>query len=94
MLDPGVVFRVDAKFFGGGATRQFRGAENVAKQFSGRALGARPALVNGSVGAVVAPLGKLWIVLSVTFKDGKIAIIDAIGEPDRLAQMELSVLDG
>jgi RNA polymerase sigma-70 factor (ECF subfamily) len=94
LLDPGVVFRVDARFFGGGNQRQFRGAENVAKQFSGRALGARPVLVNGTVGAVVAPLGKLAIVLSVTVTDGKIVVIDAIGEPDRLAQIELSVLDG
>jgi RNA polymerase sigma-70 factor (ECF subfamily) len=62
----------------------------VAKQFSGRARLARPALVNGTVGIVVAPRGRLKMVLSLTFTRGKIAEIDVIADPARLRQLDLA----
>jgi hypothetical protein len=50
----------------------------------------RPALVNGAVGVVVAPRGRLLLVLSFTIRGGK---SDAIADPARLRQLDLAVLD-
>jgi RNA polymerase sigma-70 factor (ECF subfamily) len=52
-----------------------------------------PALVNGAVGLVMAPRGRLFLVLSFTITDGKITEIDVIAEPDRLRQLDIAVLD-
>lgn len=59
----------------------------------GRTRAARPALVNGAVGLVVAPRGKLVMVLRFTITGGKIAEIDVVADPERLRQLELAVLD-
>ena len=48
--------------------------------------------MNGTVGLVVAPRGRLFRALSFTFADGKIAHIEVIGEPARLRQLDLAVL--
>jgi RNA polymerase sigma-70 factor (ECF subfamily) len=93
VLDPDVVFRHDRITAPAGASREVRGALAVARQFSGRAQGARPALVNGSVGIVVARRGRLFLVLSLTIRHGKIVEIDAVADPTRLHQLRLSVLD-
>src|SRR5205814_7773202 len=61
VLDPDVVLRADHTAVPAGASREVRGAPAVARQFSGRAQGARPALVNGSVGLVVARHGRLFL---------------------------------
>ena len=50
-------------------------------------------IMDGSVGLVVAPGGRLRFVLNMTFKDGKIAGIEAVAEPERLQHMHFSVLD-
>src|SRR5438874_1472208 len=63
VLDPDVVFRADRAAVPVGASTEDRGAPAVAKQFLGRAQLARPALVNGVVGVVVAPRGRLLLVL-------------------------------
>ena len=55
---------------------------------------AQPALVNGAVGVIVAPRGRLMMVLEFTIENGKIAAVDAIADPERLAELELAVLDG
>ncbi len=65
----------------------------VLGQFSGHAQGARPALVNGAVGLVVARYGRLFLVLSLTIRHSKIVEIDAVADPARLRQLRLSVLD-
>jgi RNA polymerase sigma-70 factor (ECF subfamily) len=93
VLDPDVVFRHDRTSVPEGASREVRGAEAVARQFSGRAQGARPALVNGSVGIVVARHGRLFLVLNVTITGGKIAEINVVADPERLQQLDLAVLD-
>lgn len=93
VLDPDVVFRTDRSSKTSSAPREVRGALAVARQFSGRAQGARAALVNGAVGAVVAPLGRLFLVLDFTVVDGKIVAIDAVADPERLRAFDLAVLD-
>lgn len=52
--DPDVVIRADHAAVHAGASREVRGAQAVADTFSVRARAARPALVNGAVGAVWA----------------------------------------
>lgn len=91
VLDPNVVVRADV-FAGGGQTRELRGAESVAKFYNGLAQTARTALVDGAIGAVVAPLGKLYVVLDIRVENGKVVEIFAAGDPDRLASVEVSAL--
>ena len=93
VLDPDVVFRHDRTTVPAGGSREVRGALAVARQFSGRARGARPALVNGSIGLVVARRGRLFLVLNLTIIHGKIVEINVVSDPARLRQLHLSVLD-
>ena len=93
VLDPDVVFRYDPTAVPAGASREVRGTPAVARQFSGRAQGARPALVNGSVGLVVARHGRLFLVLNLTVTRGKIVEINMVADPERLRQLDLAVLD-
>ena len=96
VLDPNVVVRADAAAVSAGAATEIRGAQASAKQalaFARGAAVARPALVDGSVGIVVAPRGRLTRAISFTFKRGKIAQINVIADPERLASLALAVLE-
>jgi hypothetical protein len=53
---------------------------------------AQPALVNGTVGVVVAPYGRLRYVARFTITGGKIAQINVMADPAVLRQLHLSVL--
>lgn len=50
----------------------------------------RPALVNGAAGAVVAPRGRVVSVMAFTVANGRISRIDALLDPARLAQLDLT----
>lgn len=91
VLDPNVVVRADV-FAGGGQTRELRGAEKVANFYNGLAQTARTALVDGAIGAVVAPLGKLYVVLDIRVENGKVVEIFAAGDPERLASVEVAAV--
>jgi RNA polymerase sigma factor (sigma-70 family) len=94
VLDPDVVLRADSGAVPAVAAREVRGAPAVARgALKGRARAARPALVNGEVGVVVAPRGRLLMVLAFTVSGGKIVEIDAIADPERLSQLDLAFLD-
>lgn len=93
VLDPDIVMRGDQVAVAMGGSTELRGAASVAQLFVGRARGARPALVDGAVGLIVAPRGRLFLVHKLTIVDGKIAAINAIADPVRLRQLHLSVLD-
>jgi RNA polymerase sigma-70 factor, ECF subfamily len=94
VLDPEVVLRADSGAVLTGAPREVRGAPAVAKRAAkGRARAARRALVNGVVGVVVAPRGRLLMVLSFTISGEKIVEIDAIADPERVSQLDLALLD-
>jgi RNA polymerase sigma-70 factor (ECF subfamily) len=92
-LDPDVVLRADQAAVQAGAPSEVRGAPAVAKQFSGRARFARPALVNGAVGAVWAPGGQPRVVFGFTIMRGKIVAIDLVAGPERLRQLDLMLLN-
>jgi RNA polymerase sigma factor (sigma-70 family) len=93
VLDPDVVLRADRAAVQIGASREVRGAPAVADTFSGRARFARPALVNGAVGAVWAPGGRPRVVFGFTITRGKIVEIDILADPERLRWLDLAVLD-
>ena len=89
LLDPDVVLRVDR---GGRTLTEVVGARSVA----GRALGfarlarfARPALVNGAAGFVVAVRGRPLAVSGFTVVGGRIARIDLLADRARLRRMDL-----
>jgi RNA polymerase sigma-70 factor (ECF subfamily) len=98
ILDPDVVLRAD-----GGATglsHQRQGAAVVARQASmfaqtgGRAgLTVRRALVNGAAGLVAERDGEPFSVGAFTIRNGKIVELDFLVDPDRLAQLDLKVLE-
>lgn len=94
VLDPDVALRFDPLTLPSGVPGELHGATAVAKHFAGRAQATQPALVNGAVGVVVAPFGRLIAVLDVWVKDGKIAAITAISDPARLRELRLAALDG
>lgn len=94
MLDPDVVFRPDAAAMQMNNTVvELRGAAAVAQTFKGRAQAAKPALVDGALAVTVAFGGQLRIVLGLTFAGGKIAAIDAIADPARIAAFDVKPLD-
>lgn len=88
-LDPDVVLRDDRQT---GDSRVTRGAIALAKQVSGRAQAAQSALVNGSVGVIAAPRGRLAYVLEFTIRNGKITEVDLISDRSRIRQLDLAVL--
>ncbi|HKU99140.1 MAG TPA: RNA polymerase subunit sigma-70, partial [Vineibacter sp.] len=74
-----------------GAAQDAHGPAAVATALLGRA-GAQPVLVDGAVGLFVAPGGRLRVVLRLAFRNGRIAGIEAIADPERLRQINLAVL--
>jgi len=80
----------------GAPPREFRGAANWARgataAFSPYARFVQPAVVNGAVGLVFAPGGKLSRALTFTVANGKITQVEIISDRDRLQQLEVSVL--
>jgi RNA polymerase sigma factor (sigma-70 family) len=95
ILDPDVVLRAD-----GGATGlsdYVRGAVAVASRASMWAqagLGVRRALVNGAAGAVALRDGKPFSVGAFTIRNGRIVECDFLVDPERVARLDLEVLEG
>jgi RNA polymerase sigma factor (sigma-70 family) len=95
VLDPNVVVHADAVAQPAEAMREIRGAENWARGAITAARGARaaqPALIDGAVGLVIAPKGRLFRALRFTLTHGKIAKVEVIGDPERLRQLDLAIL--
>ena len=92
VLDPEVVFRADATAVKLGAAPEIRGAEAVAAAFKGRAQQATAVLIDGSVGARVAPGGRLLLVLRPTIVDGRIVALEAVADRGILADLVIDEL--
>jgi hypothetical protein len=96
VLDPNVVVRFESAAIPAGVPAEIHGAAVVANQLVGHAQvfrACRAVLVDGSVGAVVAPRGRLLAVVDLLIRGDKIAAITAIADPARLRQLHLAVLD-
>lgn len=97
VLAPDVVRRADRVALPSGAATAVQGARHVAEEARAlsrqRARFAEPMLVNGALGAVVAPRGQLILALTFTIEDEKITEFDVIADPTRLRQLDLAVLD-
>jgi RNA polymerase sigma-70 factor (ECF subfamily) len=96
VLDPDVVLHADLGAMAAGTPRLLRGAARVAGSalsFSALAEFARPALVNGAVGIVASRHGRAVSVLGFTVSGGRIVEIDVLADPERLRQLDLTVLD-
>jgi len=94
VLDPDLVVRADAAVTSGAPT-EARGAAVWAKQavaFGQLARLVRPALVNGAIGVVMAPRGRLVRALTFKIANGKITEIEVIGDPARLGELDLSIV--
>ena len=94
LLDPDVVVRAD--FGSAGGSRVVRGPRAVIGQalfYSRMGLDMRRALVNGAPGAVSYRDGELFTVGAVTVRGGKIVELDFLGDPERLQELDLTVLD-
>ena len=97
VLHPDVLLRVDRGALPLGASREVRGAPAVAEQvftFARLAGFARPALVNGAAGFVVARRDRTLAVAGFTVAHGKIAEIDLLADPARLRRLDVTFLDG
>ncbi|MET9602252.1 sigma-70 family RNA polymerase sigma factor [Streptomyces sp. NPDC006459] len=96
LLHPDVVLRADTAVVPTPAPILLRGAVTVATSAMAamqRARATAPALVDGTVGLAMAPLGRLFLVLGFTIEDGLITEIDIVAEPERLGALELAALD-
>jgi RNA polymerase sigma factor (sigma-70 family) len=96
VLDPDVVLRSDGGARRPSATVEVHGAEAVAKRaltFARLSPYVRPALVNGVAGVVVAPRGVPFSVMGFTVVGGRIVAIDSLSDPERLRELDLTVLD-
>lgn len=96
VLDPNVVVHGGRA---GGRAREIRGARNWARSAVAFARATRlldavePALVNGAVGAIHAPDGRLSRALRLTFGEGVITRIDVIDDEAGLKTLEIGALD-
>ena len=95
-LDPDVVLYADGGAALAALSAEVRGAVNVARQavmWSRVDLAMRPAMVNGAAGAVATRDGAVFAIASVIVRHGKIAEMDFLADPERLARIDLTILD-
>ncbi|MFF4217501.1 sigma-70 family RNA polymerase sigma factor [Streptomyces nondiastaticus] len=93
VLDPDVVVRSDGGTLRPSALR--RGAAEAASgaiMFARFAEAALPALVNGTPGVVAVADGRAMSVMAFTIRGGRVTGLDILTDPERLAQIDLSVL--
>ena len=96
VLDPDVVVRVDGAAAAGGQPVELRGARTWATNavaFASLAQKLEVALIDGGVGLVLAPRGRLSRALSVVIEGGRIARVDVFADPARLERTQVSAFD-
>ena len=96
VLDAEVTLAADGAAAPSGRPVRLHGADTVSRgavMSAGRAGQSQLALVNGTVGIVFAPGGRLQVVLALTVSAAhRITAIDVIADPDRLRRLRLAVL--
>jgi RNA polymerase sigma factor (sigma-70 family) len=96
VLDPDVSLRGD---FGPGPAglRSVRGASTVAGLARGYAAPereVRPAVVNGAAGAVIFVDDRATAIMGLVVRGGRIASIDVLADPERIARIDLRAVTG
>jgi RNA polymerase sigma-70 factor (ECF subfamily) len=98
VLDPDVVVRADGGARRRAMTSEARGAAAVAAQamsFRRFAATSTRVLVNGLPGGIARePDGSPYALLALTVRGGRIAAIDVLADPDRLAHLDRSLFEG
>ncbi|WP_409464255.1 sigma-70 family RNA polymerase sigma factor [Amycolatopsis sp. GA6-003] len=95
VLAPDVVRRTDPALLPPGAAAVLRGAAEVAegtKLFAANARLAELALIDGDVGLVLAPAGRLAGVLRIEVRRGLLQAYEVVASSERLAGMEIALL--
>jgi RNA polymerase sigma-70 factor (ECF subfamily) len=96
-LDPDVVLRADGGTALAVASAHVRGALNVARRaamWSHVDLTMHPAQVNGVAGMVATRNGVVYTIASVIVRNGRIAEMYFLADPERLARFDLRQLTG
>ncbi len=96
VLAPDVIRRADAAALPVGTPTELRGVDAVVEEtvvLGRRAAVAELALINGDVGIVVAPRGRLLLALILTFGESRISAYDVIATPARLDRLSITLLD-
>ena len=95
VLDPDVSLRGD---FGPHADGfRAEGASTVAKlarSYAGPDREVRAAVINGAAGAVIFVAGRATAIMGFVVRDGRIAAIDVLADPARIARIDLSAVTG
>jgi RNA polymerase sigma-70 factor (ECF subfamily) len=95
VLHPDVVLRGD--FGPSAAGFRAEGAAAVAKlarSYAGPEREARAATVNGAAGAVIFVAGRASAIMGFLVRDGRVAAIDVLADPERIARIDLSAVTG
>ena len=96
LLDPMALVRADFGSAPAGHSEIVKGAEAVARRAVDWArvdIDMRRVLVNGTPGAILTIGGRMFSVAAITVVGGRVAEIDFLGDPDRLAALDLAFLD-
>jgi RNA polymerase sigma-70 factor (ECF subfamily) len=95
LLDPDVVRRADRWAISPSEPAELLGPEPVVQGIllyvRTAVRFARPALIDGNPGLVIAPYGRLRTAITLRLRDLKIIEIDVIAEPGRLAGLTITV---
>jgi RNA polymerase sigma-70 factor (ECF subfamily) len=98
VLDSDVILTADGAAIPSGRPVTLRGADTVARNAAtaaSRGEQSQLALIDGAVGIVFAPAGRLQVVLALTVSPARrVTAIDVIADPDRLRRLRLAVLPG
>ncbi|WP_399931261.1 sigma-70 family RNA polymerase sigma factor [Streptomyces kanamyceticus] len=95
VLAPDVVRDADLTALPGGRAARIKGARAVAEEtvlLRRNARFAEPALIDGAVGLVVAPYGRLLLALRIRVAGGRVAAYEVIADRRRLRALDLAVL--
>jgi RNA polymerase sigma-70 factor (ECF subfamily) len=97
VLDPEVVVHIDhAAGRIDGPPLEIHGSRNWAERavaFTKSARFVQLALIDGNVGLIFAPGGKLSSVMQCTAVNGRITGVEIISEPARLEDMDLKIIE-
>jgi RNA polymerase sigma-70 factor (ECF subfamily) len=96
VLDPEVCLRGD---FGPGpaglrSVRRPSAVAGLARNYAAPEREARPAIVNGAAGAVIFVADRPTAIMGFVVRRGRIAAIDVLADPERIARIDLSALTG